>query len=37
MTWSVDTPEALDRARSVGADGVISKNLDLLRGVIAGT
>jgi glycerophosphoryl diester phosphodiesterase len=35
LTWSVDTPEALDRARSVGADGVISKNLDLLRGVIA--
>ena len=32
MAWPVDTPEALDRARSIGADGVISKDLDLLQG-----
>jgi glycerophosphoryl diester phosphodiesterase len=35
MAWPVDTPEALARARQVGADAVISKDLDLLRGVLA--
>lgn len=35
MAWPVDTPEALSRARRVGADAVISKDLDLLRGVLA--
>ena len=35
MVWPVDTAEALDRARSIGADGVISKDLDLLKGLIA--
>jgi glycerophosphoryl diester phosphodiesterase len=31
MAWPVDTPAALARARAVGADAVISKDLDLLR------
>jgi glycerophosphoryl diester phosphodiesterase len=35
MAWSVDTDEALDRARAVGADAVISKDLGLLRRVMA--
>lgn len=35
LVWPVDTAEALDRARSIGADGVISKDLDLLKGLIA--
>jgi glycerophosphoryl diester phosphodiesterase len=35
LAWPVDTLEALDRARSVGADGVISKELDLLRTLLA--
>ena len=35
MAWPVDTPEALDRARSVGVDAVISRDLNLLRGVLA--
>ena len=35
MAWPVDTPDALARARQVGADAVISKDLDLLRGVLA--
>jgi glycerophosphoryl diester phosphodiesterase len=35
MAWSVDTPEALAHARGLGVDGVISKNLGLLAGVIA--
>jgi glycerophosphoryl diester phosphodiesterase len=35
MVWPVDSPEALDRARSIGADGVISKDLDLLAGLLA--
>ena len=35
MAWPVDTAEALDRARSVGVDAVISRDLDLLRGVLA--
>ena len=30
LTWPVDTPRALARAREVGVDGVISKNLELL-------
>jgi glycerophosphoryl diester phosphodiesterase len=33
MAWPVDTPAALARARAVGADAVISKDLDLLREV----
>jgi len=36
MVWPVDTTQALDRARSIGADGVISKDLDLLKGLLAG-
>jgi glycerophosphoryl diester phosphodiesterase len=35
MAWSVDTPRELDRARELGVDGVISKDLDLLARVIA--
>ena len=35
LVWPVDTAVALDRARSIGADGVISKDLDLLKGLIA--
>jgi glycerophosphoryl diester phosphodiesterase len=35
MAWSVDTPEALAHARRIGVDAIISKNLDLLAGVIA--
>ena len=35
MAWPVDTPEALAQARLVGADAVISKDLALLRGVLA--
>jgi len=34
MAWPVDTAAALAHARAVGVDAVISKNLDLLRGVI---
>ncbi len=33
MTWPVDTPQALQQARAVGVDAVISKDLDLLRSV----
>jgi len=36
MTWPVDTSAALATARRLGADGVISKNLDLLAQVLAG-
>lgn len=36
MTWPVDTPEALEDARRLGVDGVISKDLGLLRGVLDG-
>jgi glycerophosphoryl diester phosphodiesterase len=36
MAWPVDTPEALARARHLGVSAVISKNLDLLRDVMAG-
>ena len=35
MAWPVDTPEALAQARRLGVDAVISKDLDLLRGVLA--
>jgi glycerophosphoryl diester phosphodiesterase len=35
MVWPVDSPEALARVRSLGVDAVISKNLDLLREVVA--
>jgi glycerophosphoryl diester phosphodiesterase len=35
LAWPVDTPGALKQARRVGADGVISKNLGLLRGLLA--
>jgi glycerophosphoryl diester phosphodiesterase len=35
MAWPVDTPEALAHARRLGVSGVISKDLDLLRGVLA--
>ncbi len=33
MTWPVDTPGELADARRLGVDAVISKNLDLLRGL----
>lgn len=36
LTWPVDTPAALDRARFLGVDGVISKDLDLLAGLLTG-
>ena len=35
MAWPVDTPAALAEARRVGADAVISKDLDLLKGLLA--
>jgi glycerophosphoryl diester phosphodiesterase len=35
LTWPVDTQEALQNARRLGVGGVISKNLDVLREVIA--
>jgi glycerophosphoryl diester phosphodiesterase len=35
MTWPVDSPAALAHARDLGVDGVISKNLDLLRDIIS--
>lgn len=35
MAWPVDTPEALARARSLGVDAVIGKDLGLLRDVLA--
>jgi glycerophosphoryl diester phosphodiesterase len=35
MSWTVDTSQALAQARALGVDGVISKDLDLLAGVIA--
>jgi len=31
MAWPVDTERDLDDARSVGANGIISKNLEMLR------
>jgi glycerophosphoryl diester phosphodiesterase len=34
MTWPVDTPDALADARRLGVDAVISKDLDLLCGVV---
>ncbi|MDQ7904178.1 glycerophosphodiester phosphodiesterase [Phytohabitans sp. ZYX-F-186] len=36
MVWPVDTPPALAHARHLGVSAVISKNLDLLRDVMAG-
>lgn len=36
MAWPVDTAAALDRARLVGVDAVIGKDLDLLREAAAG-
>jgi glycerophosphoryl diester phosphodiesterase len=35
MTWPVDTPADLARARTLNVDAVISKDLDLLAGVVA--
>lgn len=35
MTWPVDTAEALEQCHQLGVDAVISKDLDLLRSVIA--
>lgn len=35
MAWPVDTVAALEQARRVGADAVISKDLELLRGLLA--
>lgn len=35
MTWPVDTADALARARAAGVDAVISKDLELLREVLA--
>jgi glycerophosphoryl diester phosphodiesterase len=34
LAWPVDTPEALAQSRALGVDGVISKDLSLLGGVI---
>jgi glycerophosphoryl diester phosphodiesterase len=34
MSWPVDSREALATARAVGVDGVISKSLDLLTGLL---
>ena len=34
MTWPVDTPDALSKARTLGVDAVISKNLELLTNVL---
>ena len=34
LAWPVDTPEALARSRSLGVDGVISKDLELLGGLL---
>jgi glycerophosphoryl diester phosphodiesterase len=36
MTWSVDSAESLARARAVGVDAVISKDLDVLTHVLSG-
>jgi glycerophosphoryl diester phosphodiesterase len=35
LTWPVDTPADLNDARRLGVTGVISKNLPLLRDVVA--
>lgn len=35
LAWTVDDEVALAKARAVGADGVIGKDLDLLRQVVA--
>jgi glycerophosphoryl diester phosphodiesterase len=35
LAWPVDTSEALARARRIGVSGVISKNLPMLRGIVA--
>jgi hypothetical protein len=35
MVWPVDTEAALDHARRLGATGVISKNLPMLRRLVA--
>lgn len=35
MTWSADTAQELADARRLGVDAVISKDLDLLRGLLA--
>jgi glycerophosphoryl diester phosphodiesterase len=35
LVWPVDTPEALDHARWLGVTGVISKDLSLLRQILA--
>ena len=35
MTWPVDTPEALEHARRLGVDGVISKSMAVLGEVLA--
>ena len=34
LAWPVDTPEALAQSRSLGVDGVISKDLSLLGGLL---
>jgi len=36
LAWPVDTEQALARARAAGVTGVISKNLPLLQGIVAG-
>jgi glycerophosphoryl diester phosphodiesterase len=35
LAWPVDTAEALARARRIGVTGVISKNLPMLKGIVA--
>jgi glycerophosphoryl diester phosphodiesterase len=36
LTWPVDTPDALEDAVRLGVSGVISKDLALLREIVAG-
>jgi glycerophosphoryl diester phosphodiesterase len=36
MTWSVETPQALATARRLGVDAVVSKDLAMLRALVAG-
>jgi hypothetical protein len=36
MTWSVDTSQALATARRLGVDAVVSKDLAMLRALVAG-
>jgi glycerophosphoryl diester phosphodiesterase len=35
VTWPVDTPEQLSEARELGVTGITSKDIDLLKSLIA--